>query len=43
MADIFEVPSPDKQLLEKADQLKLAAIKTSQKNNKVPKENPEIS
>ena len=33
MTDIFEVPIPDNKLLEKADQLRLASIKTSQTNN----------
>ena len=33
MTDIFEVPTPDNELLEKAKQLRLAAIKTSQTNN----------
>ena len=34
MADIFEVPIPDDDLLLKAEQLRLASIKTSQTNNK---------
>ena len=33
MTDIFEVPTPDNELLEKAKQLRLASIKTSQTNN----------
>ena len=33
MTDIFEVPIPDNDLLEKAEQLRLASIKTSQTNN----------
>ena len=33
MTDIFEVPSPDNDLLEKAEQLRLASIKVSQTNN----------
>ncbi|ABM71864.1 Gamma-glutamyl phosphate reductase [Prochlorococcus marinus str. MIT 9515] len=33
MTDIFEVPSPDNNLLDKAEQLRLASIKTSQTNN----------
>ena len=33
MTDIFEVPSPDNDLLEKAKQLRLASIKVSQTNN----------
>ena len=33
MTDIFEVPNPDNELLEKAKQLRLASIKTSQTNN----------
>ena len=33
MTDIFQVPTPDNKLLEKAKQLRLASIKTSQKNN----------
>ena len=33
MKDIFEVPIPDSDLLEKAEQLRLASIKTSQTNN----------
>ena len=33
MPDIFEVPIPDNKLLETADQLRLASIKTSQTNN----------
>ena len=33
MTDIFEVPTPDNELLEKAKQLRLASIKMSQKNN----------
>ncbi len=34
MTDIFEAPIPDSDLLEKAEQLRLASIKTSQTNNK---------
>ena len=33
MTDIFEVPIPNNDLLAKAKQLRLAAIKTSQKDN----------
>ena len=33
MTDIFVVPTPDNELLEKAKQLRLASIKTSQTNN----------
>ena len=33
MTDIFEVPLPSKELLEKAEQLRLASIKTSLTNN----------
>ncbi len=33
MTDIFEVPIPDNELLEKAEQLRLASIKVSQANN----------
>ena len=33
MTDIFEVPIPDNELLEKADQLRQASIKVSQTNN----------
>ena len=33
MTDIFEVPTPDNELLNKAKQLRLASIKTSQTNN----------
>ena len=33
MTDIFEVPTPDNELLEKAKRLRLASIKTSQRNN----------
>ena len=33
MTDIFEVPIPDNDLLNKAEQLRLASIKTSQTNN----------
>jgi len=33
MAEIFEVPVPDNELLDKADKLRLASIKTSQTNN----------
>ena len=33
MTDIFEVPIPDNNLLDKAEQLRLASIKTSQTNN----------
>ena len=33
MTDIFEVPIPDNDLLEKAEQLRFASIKTSQTNN----------
>jgi len=33
MADIFEVPQPDNDLLEKADQVRLASIKISQTEN----------
>ncbi len=33
MTDIFEVPIPDNDLLDKAEQLRLASIKTSQTNN----------
>ena len=33
MTDIFEVPLPDTDLLDKAEQLRLASIKTSQTNN----------
>ena len=33
MSDIFEIPTPDNELLEKANQLRLASIKTSQTNN----------
>ena len=33
MTDIFEVPSPDTDLLDKAEQLRLASIKTSQTTN----------
>ena len=33
MTDIFEVPTPDNELLEKAKKLRLASIKTSQTNN----------
>ena len=33
MTDIFEVPIPDTDLLDKAEQLLLASIKTSQTNN----------
>jgi len=34
MANIFEVPQPDNDLLEKADQVRLASIKISQTENK---------
>ena len=33
MTEIFEVPVPDNELLDKADKLRLASIKTSQTNN----------
>ena len=33
MTDIFEIPTPDNELLEKGKQLRLASIKTSQTNN----------
>ena len=33
MANIFEVPQPDNDLLEKADQVRLASIKISQTEN----------
>ena len=33
MTDIFEVPIPDNNLIDKAEQLRLASIKTSQTNN----------
>ena len=33
MTDIFEVPLPDTDLLDKAEKLRLASIKTSQTNN----------
>ena len=33
MTDIFAVPKPDNDLLDKADKLRLASIKTSQTNN----------
>ena len=33
MTDIFEVPIPNAELLDKAEQLRLASIKTSQTNN----------
>ena len=33
MADIFKVPIPDKNLLDKAEQLRIASIKASQTNN----------
>ena len=33
MANIFEVPQPGKDLLEKADQVRLASIKISQTEN----------
>ena len=33
MTDIFEVPLPSTGLLDKAEQLRLASIKTSQTNN----------
>ncbi len=33
MTDIFEVPTPDKDLLDKAERLRIASIKTSQTNN----------
>ena len=33
MADIFEVPQPGKDLLEKAHQVRLASIKISQAEN----------
>ena len=33
MTDIFEVPSPDNDLLDKAEQLRLASIKIGQTNN----------
>ena len=33
MTNIFEVPTPDTELLEKATQLRLASIKTSQTTN----------
>ena len=33
MPDIFEVPIPDRELLEKAEQLRIASIKTSQTDN----------
>ena len=33
MANIFEVPKPGKNLLEKADQVRLASIKISQTEN----------
>ena len=33
MTDIFEVPTPDNELIEKAKQLRFASIKTSQTNN----------
>ena len=34
MANIFEVPQPDNDLLEKAEKLRLASIKISQTENK---------
>ena len=34
MANIFEVPQPGNDLLEKADQVRLASIKISQNKNK---------
>ena len=34
MANIFEVPLPSNDLLEKADQVRLASIKISQTENK---------
>ena len=34
MANIFEVPQPGKDLLEKADKVRLASIKISQTENK---------
>ena len=33
MADIFEVPQPGNDLIEKADQVRLASIKISQTSN----------
>ena len=33
MANIFEVPQPGNELLEKADQVRLASIKISQTDN----------
>ena len=33
MTDIFEVPSPENDLLDKAERLRLASIKISQTNN----------
>ena len=33
MADIFEVPQPGNDLIEKADQVRLASIKISQTEN----------
>ena len=33
MSDIFEVPQPGSDLLEKADQVRLASIKISQTDN----------
>ena len=35
MANIFEVPKPGNELLEKADQVRLASIKISQTDNHI--------
>ena len=35
MANIFEVPQPGNELLEKADQVRLASIKISQTDNHI--------
>ena len=35
MSNIFEVPKPDNDLIKKADQVRLASIKISQKKIKI--------
>ena len=39
MKNIFEVPIPDNDLLDKAEQLRLASIKTSQTNKQAMQTN----